>query len=133
MAWVKLLGVHGKGRVGAELEHAAGNVQGARYGAVHFAFGREDAHEIEEEWRRHGPRIPLVVDDATYRDVGSPLLEYLRDLTAEEGTEVLVLMPELFVRGWRRLLHNQKALYVKRLLLFEPDVILASVPYQLLR
>ena len=37
-------------------------------------------------------------------------------------TEVLVLMPELVVRGWRRLLHNQRALYVKRLLLFEPLV-----------
>ena len=36
-------------------------------------------------------------------------------------------------RGFRRILHNQRALYVKRLLLFEPRVILASVPYQLLR
>jgi K+ transporter len=80
-----------------------------------------------------GLECPLEVDDAPYRDVGLPLLGYLRDLTADEQTEVLVLMPELFVRGWRRLLHNQKALYVKRLLLFEPHVILASVPYQLLR
>ena len=101
--------------------------------AVHFAYSAEDARAIEQEWRQHGPRIPLEVDDAPYRDVGRPLLEYLRDLTAEEGTEVLVLLPELFTRGWRRLLHNQKALYVKRLLLFEPHVILASVPYQLLR
>ena len=101
--------------------------------AVHFAFSADDAREIKEEWRHHGPRIPLEVVDAPYRDVGRPLLGYLRDLTAEEGTEVLVLMPELFTRGWRRLLHNQKALYVKRLLLFEPHVILASVPYQLLR
>jgi hypothetical protein len=101
--------------------------------AVHFAFSRADAREIEEEWRRHGPRIPLEVDDAPYRDVGLPLLQYLRDLTAEEGTEVLVLLPELYTRGWRRLLHNQRALYVKRLLLLEPHVILASVPYQLLR
>ena len=31
-------------------------------------------------------------------------------------------MPELVTRGWRRLLHNQRALYVKRLLLFEPNV-----------
>jgi hypothetical protein len=101
--------------------------------AVHFAFSPADAREIRDEWRRHGPRIPLEVDDAPYRDVGLPLLGYLRDLTAEAGTEVLVLMPELYTRGWRRLLHNQKALYVKRLLLFEPHVILASVPYQLLR
>jgi hypothetical protein len=101
--------------------------------AVHFAFSRAGGREIGEEWRRHGPRIPLEIDDAPYRDVGLPLLGYLRDLTAEPGTEVLVLMPELYTRGWRRLLHNQKALYVKRLLLFEPHVILASVPYQLLR
>ena len=59
--------------------------------------------------------------------------EYLRELTSDGETAVLVLMPELVVRGWRRLLHNQRALYVKRLLLFEPGVILASVPYQLLR
>ena len=101
--------------------------------AVHFAYSAEDSRGIREEWRRHGPRITLEVVDAPYRDVGSPLLQYLRDLTAEEGTEVLVLLPELFTRGWRRLLHNQKPLYVKRLLLFEPHVILASVPYQLLR
>jgi hypothetical protein len=42
-------------------------------------------------------------------------------------------MPELVIRGPRRLLHNQRALYLKRLLLFEPRVILVSVPYQLIR
>jgi hypothetical protein len=73
------------------------------------------------------------VDEAPYRDLGGPLLAYLRSLTAEPGTTVLVLMPELVTRGWRRLLHNQRALYVKRLLLFEPDVVLAAVPYQLIR
>jgi amino acid transporter len=101
--------------------------------AVNFAFSAEEARELREDWARQGPRIPLEVDEAPYRDLGQPLLRYLRGLTAEEGTAVLVLMPELYVRGWRRLLHNQRALYVKRLLLFEPRVILASVPYQLLR
>jgi amino acid transporter len=101
--------------------------------AVHFAFGPEDAAEIRAEWAREGPRIPLEVDEAPYRDLGRPLLAYLRELTAEPGTAVLVLLPELVTRGWRRLLHNQKALYVKRLLLFEPGVVLAAVPYQLLR
>ncbi len=43
------------------------------------------------------------------------------------------MLPELVLRGWARLLHNQRALYLKRLLLFEPHVVLASVPYQLLR
>jgi hypothetical protein len=101
--------------------------------AVHFAFGPEDADALRSEWARNGPRIPLEVDEAPYRDLAAPLLRYLRDLTAEPGAVVLVLMPELVTRGWRRVLHNQKALYIKRLLLFERNVVLASVPYQLLR
>jgi hypothetical protein len=100
--------------------------------AVHFAFGAEDAKEIREEWVLNGPRIPLEVDHAPYRDIGRPLLGYLREIT-DDGSDVLVLMPELVVRGWRRLLHNQRALYIKRLLLFESHIVLASVPYQLLR
>jgi hypothetical protein len=101
--------------------------------AVHFAFGAEDARAIRDEWSRYGPRIPLEVAQAPYRDLAKPLLGYLRELTAEPGTVVLVLMPELVTKGWRRLLHNQRALYVKRLLLFEPGVVLAAVPYQILR
>jgi amino acid transporter len=101
--------------------------------AVHFSFSEDEADALRREWRHQGPRIPLEVDAAPYRDLGAPLLSYLRSLTAEEGTGVLVVMPELVMRGWRRLLHNQRALYVKRLLLFEPGVVLASVPYQLLR
>ena len=100
--------------------------------AVHFAFNAESAQNIRREWT-NGPRIPLEIDEAPYRDLGKPLLRYLRGLTADGDTTVLVLMPELVTHGWRRLLHNQRALYIKLLLLFEPGVILGSVPYQLLR
>jgi amino acid transporter len=101
--------------------------------AVHFAFSADDAHDIRRQWSTQGPRLPLEVDEAPYRDLGKPLLRYLREITADGETTVLLLMPELVTRGWRRLLHNQRALYIKRLLLFEPGVILASVPYQLMR
>src|SRR5581483_8809351 len=100
--------------------------------AVHFAFNSDDARDIRRAWALEGPALPLEVPEEPYRDIRGPLLGYLRDLTADEETAVLVVMPEVVTRGWRRLLHNQKALYVKRLLLLEPGVILASVPYQLL-
>ena len=50
-----------------------------------------------------------------------------------EGDSVAaVILPELVAkRWWHALLHNQRALFIKRLLLFEPRVILSSVPYQL--
>jgi amino acid transporter len=101
--------------------------------AVNFAFSAEAAASMRREWSRFGPRVPLEVDEAPYRDLGKPLLRHLRALTDDGETTVLVLMPEVVVRGWRRLLHNQRALYLKRLLLFEPNVVLASVPYQLLK
>jgi amino acid transporter len=101
--------------------------------AVSFAFDHDEAHRIRREWAEFEIATPLEVHEAPYRDLGDPLLAYLRGLTADPETAVNVVMPELVVRGWRRLLHNQRALYVKRLLLFEPRVILSSVPYQLFR
>jgi hypothetical protein len=80
-----------------------------------------------------GINLPLDLHEAAYRDIGAPLLAYLRDLTADPDTVVNVVMPEVVVRGWARVLHNQRALYIKRLLLFERHVILSSVPYQLFR
>jgi hypothetical protein len=100
--------------------------------AVHFTLNADDADEVHREWEEEGPGIPLEIDDAPHRDLGPPLRAYLRELTAD-GTQAIVVMPELIVHGWRRLLHNQRALYIKRLLLFETHVILVSVPYQLLR
>jgi amino acid transporter len=101
--------------------------------AVHFAFSRDDSTAIRRAWAERGPQLELEVDEAPYRDIGGPLLQYLRELTADQETTVMLVMPELVTSGWRRLLHNQRALYIKRLLLFEPGVILASVPYQILK
>ena len=101
--------------------------------AVHFAFSAEDGRAVQRAWSDHGAPVPLEIHEAPYRDLADPLLRYLRELTGAQGTEVVVVLPELVFRGWRRLLHNQRALYLKRLLLLEPHVALASVPYQLLR
>jgi hypothetical protein len=101
--------------------------------AVAFAFDKAEARALERDWHRSGTAMPLDLSDAPYRDVGTPLLAYLRAVTAEPETVVNVVMPEVVVRGWARILHNQRALYIKRTLLFEPHVILSSVPYQLFR
>jgi amino acid transporter len=101
--------------------------------AVYFAFSEEEAERMKRDWLDAGLQTPLEVVEAQFRDIGTPLLAYLRELTADPDVAVAAVMPEIVVRGWSRLLHNQRALYVKRLLLFEPRVILTSVPYQLFR
>ena len=122
----------------AQLAHRAATSAGAPLARAalncsSFAFSREEGDALRQAWLVEGAQIPLEVDDAPYRDIGTPLLSYLRELTDDENTEVIVVMPELVVRGASRVLHNQRALYFKRLLLFEPRVILVSVPYQLIR
>jgi amino acid transporter len=101
--------------------------------AVSFAFDEHEAAKFRDEYVRAGVAMPLDLSDAPFRDVGTPLLSYLRGLTSDGETVVNVVMPEVVVRGWARLLHNQRALYIKRLLLFERGVLLSSVPYQLFR
>jgi amino acid transporter len=101
--------------------------------AVTFAFDREEAQLFARDWHEAGVDMPIDLSEAPYRDIGTPLLAYIRELTADPGTAVNVILPEIVVRGWARLLHNQRALYIKRLLLFEKHVILSSVPYQLFR
>src|SRR4029450_3853853 len=99
--------------------------------AVFFAFDEEEAKTIERDWNRAALDFSLDIVEAPYRDLGDPLLQYLRQLTADPELAVSVVMPELVISGWRRLLHNQRALYLKRLLIFEPRIFLSSVPYHL--
>lgn len=100
--------------------------------AVFFAFDDEQAQRLRTDWRANRFDLPLEVVEAPYRDIGDPLLRYVRELTADGETLTVVVMPEVVVAGWRQLLHNQRALYIKRLLLFEPNVVLTSVPYQII-
>ena len=101
--------------------------------AVFFTTQPEEAHVLREAWHAAGITVPLEVLEAPYRDIGEPLLRYVRELTSDPEVAVNVVMPELVLHGWRRILHNQRAVYIKRLLLFESRVILTSVPYQLFR
>src|SRR5207253_5128556 len=66
------------------------------------------------------------------RDLTGPVLQEMRAVTSRPNAVAVVIVPELVVKKWwHTFLHNQRPLFLKRLLLFEPGVILTSVPYQL--
>jgi hypothetical protein len=100
--------------------------------AVYLATEPEEVPEVLEEWASRGIGVQLDVVEAPFRDLGPPLLAEVRRVTGEGETVAAVILPEFLVtRWWHRILHNNRALFVKRMLLFEPRVILSSVPYQL--
>ncbi|HMI29236.1 MAG TPA: APC family permease [Gaiellaceae bacterium] len=98
--------------------------------AVYFAFDHEAAQQLRDDWAANALSVLLDVEEAPFRDIGDPMLRYLRGITEDPDAVAVVIMPELIFSGPQRLLHNQRALYIKRLLLFEPRVILTSVPYR---
>ena len=62
-----------------------------------------------------------------------PLVRYARQIRAQQPDAVVaVIIPEFVVRRyWHQFLHNQTALAIKGALLFEPGVVVTSVPYHL--
>jgi amino acid transporter len=100
--------------------------------AVYFDLDPEEVHRMERAWFDKGMGIPLDIVEAPFRDLSRPMLEEVRRYTERPDTLVSVVIPEYLVSKWRYLLlHNQNALFVKRLFLFEERTILSSVPYVL--
>jgi hypothetical protein len=100
--------------------------------AVYLATDPEETPQFLDQWASRQIGVQLDVVETPFRDLGPPLLEEVRRVTADPGTVVSVMLPEFLVtRWWHRLLHNNRALFIKRMLLFESRVILSSVPYQL--
>jgi amino acid transporter len=102
--------------------------------AVFFAFEPAETEPMVEAWFDSGIQIPLDLVEAPFRDLGPPVLREVRRYTGEPGTLVTVVLPEVVVARRRHfLLHAQRSLFLKRLLLFEPNVVVTSVPYSLQR
>ncbi|MEW6058786.1 MAG: APC family permease [Actinomycetota bacterium] len=100
--------------------------------AVYFDLDPDEAHRMQEDWGEEGMQIPLDIVEAPFRDLTGPILDEVRRFTVRPDTSVIVVVPEFVVRKWRhQLLHNQNALFLKRLLLFEPRCALSSVPFAL--
>lgn len=100
--------------------------------AIYFDMDPEQEYRLEREWAEKGMQIPLDIVEAAFRDLTGPMLDEVRRFTKRPDTLVMVIIPELVLSKWRHmLLHNQNALFVKRLMLFEPQVVLASVPFSL--
>jgi amino acid transporter len=100
--------------------------------AVYFATDPDEIEKIEEGWARSGLTIPLDIVEAPFRDLSEPVLREVRRVTADPDALCVVVLPEFVLRTWwHGLLHNNTALFIKRQLLFEPRVVLTSVPYHL--
>ncbi|GAB3846869.1 APC family permease [Micromonospora andamanensis] len=101
--------------------------------AVTVNVDDHDTRQLQADWERRDVPIPLTVIDSPYREITRPILNYVAGVRRESPRDVVtVFIPEYVVgRWWENLLHNQSALRLKGRLLFEPGVMVTSVPWQL--
>jgi amino acid transporter len=101
--------------------------------AVTVNVDDKDTRAIQQEWERREIPVPLTVVDSPYREISRPIIDFVKSLRRGSPRDVVtVFIPEYVVgRWWENLLHNQSALRIKTRLLFEPGVMVTSVPWQL--
>lgn len=101
--------------------------------AVTVNVDEKDTRAIQREWERRGIPVPLTVVDSPYREITGPIIDYVKSVRRDSPRDVVtVFIPEYVVgKWWENLLHNQSALRLKGRLLFEPGVMVTSVPWQL--
>ena len=101
--------------------------------AVTVAVDAEESRRLQDEWESLDMPVPLKILDSPYREITRPVLAYVKSIRRKSPRDVVtVFIPEYVVgHWWEQLLHNQSALRLKTRLLFQPGVMVTSVPWQL--
>lgn len=101
--------------------------------AVTFNVDPDETEQVLRDWAEDVADVGLEAINSPYREVTQPLLEFARSLRLRyPDATVSVILPEFVVRRyWHQFLHNQTALAIKGTLLFEPGVVVTSVPFHL--
>jgi amino acid transporter len=92
-----------------------------------------DTKKLMREWEQRKLPVPLKVVESPYREITKPVLDYVKRIRTKSPRDVVtVFIPEYVVgHWWEQVLHNQSALRLKGRLLFQPGVMVTSVPWQL--
>ena len=101
--------------------------------AVYVSTDPALTEAVEKKWGLWGGGVRLVVVNSPYRLLVEPLVDYIRQVAARrQPNEVITVVVPQFVprRQWHNVLHAQTAMMLRLALVFEPGVVITSVPYQ---
>jgi hypothetical protein len=101
--------------------------------AVTVNVDDSSTRDLVTQWEAREIPVPLKVVESPYREITKPVVDYVKRARSDNPRNVVtVFIPEYVVgHWWEQILHNQSALRIKARLLFEPGVMVTSVPWQL--
>jgi len=88
---------------------------------------------LRQQWTQWHPKIPLMTLHSDQRSLGPPIVRYLNELQqTNQQDQLVVLIPEVAARPWRRLLHNQRGFVLEQAIQHgAPDVVICRLRYRL--
>ncbi len=92
------------------------------------------ATRLNEQWTEWHPGVPLVTLHNPQRQLGPPVVKYLRELEqTKRQDELVVLIPEVqAARPWQAILHNQRGFVLERAIQHgTTDVVICRLRYRL--
>jgi amino acid transporter len=101
--------------------------------AIHIAVTKEDAADLEKEWRMHRMPIPLKIIESPFRTYAGPVADYIKKYRAEHGSSIVtVYLPQYIVgHWWESILHNRRASRIAEQLMLLHGVSITLVPWLL--
>jgi hypothetical protein len=105
--------------------------------AVTVCFDDPDDHAynatLRQQWTQWHPKVPLMTLHSVQRSLGPPIVHYLNELQqTNRQDQLVVLIPEVAARPWRRLLHNQRGFVLEQAIQHgAPDVVICRLRYRL--
>lgn len=101
--------------------------------AVHISTDPLEAQKIQEKWEIWGEGVRLVIIDSPYRLFMEPLLNYIEEIDQQRQTnELITIVVPQFVSHNRLtdILHTHTAATLRKVLIFQKDIVITDVPYQ---
>ncbi len=89
---------------------------------------------LHEQWAQWHPGVPLITLHSKQRQLGPPVVHYLRELAqTNRHDELVVLIPEVqAARPWQRVLHNQRGFVLEQAIQHgAPGVVICRLRYRL--
>lgn len=101
--------------------------------AVHVSIDDEATALLRRQWDEQNIEVPLRVVASPYRDIGVPLIHYIKQHRAEHGSEVVTVYTPVYIVGhwWESLLHNHRARRIQQKLMLVHGVTVSLVPWLL--
>ena len=104
--------------------------------AVYVGFDEEEIERLEKKWEEWNPGVRLIVLRSSYRSIIRPLVRFIETVEwkTQESDHITVLIPQFITKHWwHNFLHNQSSLLLRAYLFNQKDVVVATVPYHLMR